>query len=118
MDYIFQEFSSPKLVFCYDSGHNNCYTPQRDFLRQYGSKLFALHLHDNDGIEDLHMIPFDGNIAWDKVKEQVEGAGYSGPIVLEVEQGRHRKYKNMSAEEFLSRAFSSTAKLQNKHIIA
>lgn len=105
MDCILQEISSPKLGFCYDSGHNNCFTPKRDFLKQYGDRLFALHLHDNDGIDDLHMIPFDGNIEWNKIKNQIDTLCYNGAISLEVEQGKQDKYKNMSAEEFLRTAF-------------
>ena len=111
MDYIFEEISSSKLGFCYDSGHNNCFTPLRDFLKQYGDKLFALHLHDNDGIDDLHMIPFDGNIEWNKIKNEIASINYNGAISIEVEQGRHEKYKNISAGEFLSRAFISATKL-------
>lgn len=111
MDYIFKELPSSKLGFCYDSGHNNCFTPQRDFLQQYGDKLFALHLHDNDGIDDLHMIPFDGNINWNKIKDQIDNTYYNGAISLEVEHGRHEKYKSLSAEEFLRKAFISAMKL-------
>ncbi|MGH4121627.1 MAG: sugar phosphate isomerase/epimerase family protein [Clostridium sp.] len=111
MDYILQEISSTKLGFCYDSGHNNCFTPKRDFLKHYGDRLFALHLHDNDGIDDLHMIPFDGNIQWNKIKNELDDICYKGAISLEVEQGRYDKYRNMSAEEFLRRAFISATKL-------
>lgn len=111
IDYIFEEISSPKLGFCYDSGHNNCFTPERDFLKNYGDKLFALHLHDNDGIDDLHMLPFDGNIEWEKIKNKIDDTYYSGAISLEVERGRHEKYRNMSAEEFLRRAFISASNL-------
>jgi L-ribulose-5-phosphate 3-epimerase len=110
MDFIFQEISSPQLGFCYDSGHNNCFTPNRDFLAQYGSKLFALHLHDNDGIDDLHMLPFDGTIEWETIKNKINDLRYEGSISLEVEQERNEKYRNMSVEEFLKAAFSSACK--------
>jgi L-ribulose-5-phosphate 3-epimerase len=115
VDYIFQEITSSKLGFCYDSGHNNCFTPQRDFLTQYGDKLFALHLHDNDGIDDLHMLPFDGTIEWDKIKNQINSMCYSGAISLEVEQERNEKYKSMSAQEFLSKAFISTNRFKDTY---
>lgn len=111
MDYILQEISSPKLGFCYDSGHNNCFTPERDFLNQYGDKLFALHLHDNDAIDDLHMIPFDGSIEWKKIKNELESLEYKGAISLEVVQGTQDIYRNMSAEEFLRKAFISATKI-------
>lgn len=111
MDCAFQEISSSKLGLCYDSGHNNCFTPKRDFLKQYGDRLFALHLHDNDGIDDLHMIPFDGNIEWYKIKSQIEDICYKGHISLEVVKRKQDKYENLSAEEFLRKAFISATKI-------
>lgn len=111
MDYAFKEISSSRLGFCYDSGHNKCFTPQRDFLKQYGNRLFTMHLHDNDGIDDLHMLPFDGISEWDKIKNQLDNIGYNGAISLEVEQGRHEKYRDIPAEEFLSMALLKAKKL-------
>lgn len=111
IDCVFQEITSPKLGLCYDSGHNNCFTPKIDFLKQYGDKLFALHLHDNDGIDDLHMIPFDGNIEWYKIKSQIEDICYKGAISLEVVKRKQDKYENLSAQEFLRKAFVSAAKI-------
>ncbi|AJA47221.1 hypothetical protein CPAST_c11210 [Clostridium pasteurianum DSM 525 = ATCC 6013] len=57
------------------------------------------------------MLPYDGNIEWKKIKNQIDNTHYSGAISLEIEQGTHEKYRNMSAEEFLRRAFISASNL-------
>ena len=47
--YLYQRLNSPRLKFCFDSGHANCYTPQEDPLALFGDKLCTMHLHDNYG---------------------------------------------------------------------
>ena len=64
----------PDVGFCWDSGHEHCYTPSWDFLKLYGDRLLMTHLNDNFGItdpngilrgtDDLHLLPFDGNLDW------------------------------------------------------
>ncbi len=85
LDYVFEHVHSKRLGFCYDSGHENCFTPGKDFLSQYGSKLMALHLHDNDGSDDQHLLPGEGAIEWGAIRKKLRQTGYSGAIALEVE---------------------------------
>ncbi len=64
----------PHIGFCWDSGHDHCYPHKTDFLEAYGQKLIMTHLNDNygqrdpsappTGDDDLHFLPFDGNIPW------------------------------------------------------
>ena len=61
--------------YCWDSGHDNCYPHRTDFLKAYGERLIMTHLNDNlglrdplgvpSGLDDLHFLPFDGNINWE-----------------------------------------------------
>lgn len=60
--------------FCWDCGHELCYAPTRDFLKDYGDRLIMTHLNDNYGIsrpdgqlqgtDDLHLLPYDGKADW------------------------------------------------------
>ena len=53
--WVFEEFKDADNVgFCYDSGHESCYTPGKEFLPIFGEHLICTHIHDNDGINDLH----------------------------------------------------------------
>ena len=64
----------PAVGFCWDSGHEQCFTPQRDFLQHYGNRLVMTHLNDNLGVtdpagllsgtDDLHLLPFHGKTDW------------------------------------------------------
>ena len=83
--YVFQNIQSEKLYFCFDSGHQNYFSPETDCLSLYKDKLIALHLHDNNGKEDTHALPFTGNIDWRKIASDLVSVDYSGAIALEVQ---------------------------------
>lgn len=68
---VFEEIKDDYLRFCYDSGHNNTYDKDFDYLEKYGDKLITLHLHDNDGSSDMHTLNKFGNIDWKKLGEKI-----------------------------------------------
>lgn len=61
-DYMYRNLSSPRLRLCYDTGHENTYTPGTDILARFGDRLATTHIHDNDGSSDEHHIIGEGNI--------------------------------------------------------
>lgn len=113
LDFVFQNIQSDKIGFCYDSGHNNCYTPEIDVFEKYKNKLLALHLNDNIGNDDdMHMLPFDGTANWDKIIKTLKDIEYKGVLSLEVQQDKHIKYMNLSGEEYLALAFEKVKKIE------
>ena len=46
-------FNVPHVGFCYDCGHETCYTPETRYLPILGERLLCTHIHDNDGMNDL-----------------------------------------------------------------
>lgn len=47
------------LGFCLDTGHANLVgLDMESFIQTLGTRLKVLHIHDNDGVSDLHQIPF------------------------------------------------------------
>lgn len=47
------------LGFCFDTGHANLVGIDFEgFIAELGHRLKVLHIHDNDGVADLHQIPF------------------------------------------------------------
>ena len=84
--YLLKNIQSPSLGFCYDSGHENAFTPREDFLSKYGNILAAVHLHDNDGINDDHLLPLHpkGTIDWnDKITKLKSTELFGRMITLE-----------------------------------
>lgn len=59
IDRINDQYGAEVLGFCLDTGHANLVGLDfEDFITKLGSRLKVLHIHDNDGIGDLHQIPF------------------------------------------------------------
>lgn len=115
LEYIFANIESDNLGFCYDSGHENCYHPKADCLSQYGNRLLAIHIDDNFGDHDTHLLPFDGTVEWGKVKEKLKECKAFKYLTLEVDfNPNHQKskiYKDLSAEGFLALAYERLIKL-------
>lgn len=64
---VFKNIEHPYMKFCYDVGHQNCFTPNFDVINKYGDKLVTVHLHDNNGKKDEHTLNLYGTVDWDKV---------------------------------------------------
>lgn len=59
IDRMNEKYGSEVLGFCFDTGHANLVGIDfEDFITTIGSRLKVLHIHDNDGIRDMHQIPF------------------------------------------------------------
>lgn len=99
-----------EVGFCYDSGHHQCWCPKEPLTDTYGHRLTALHLHDNKGEHDEHLLPFDGAIDWAALARSLTKTPYSGPIGLEV-QAYHGYETHMSAEAFLDAAFTAAKRI-------
>ena len=114
MTYVFERVISPKLGFCYDTGHRNCFEPTIDLLSLFGDKLVALHLHDNDGTGDQHRIPFEAGIDWQEQMSKIAETGYTGATTIECTTGipgALTPNDSRSAEELLRDAFAAAEKL-------
>ncbi len=82
--YIFEHIDSPAKKFCFDSGHENLYDGGDGVLEEFAHALVAVHLHDNFGTHDDHVLPFAGTIDWDRLATRLRGIGFSLPITLEL----------------------------------
>lgn len=59
IDFLNERYQAEVMGFCFDVGHANLVGIDfEDFLSILGTRLKVLHIHDNDGIGDLHQIPF------------------------------------------------------------
>jgi len=103
---------TPNVRFCYDIGHEHCYTKYVDMMDIFRERTIATHIHDNYGrgdekigSPDIHLLPFDGNIDYEKVMRKLDRYNYSGSLMLEVMQSSSEEYKLMSTEEFLATCY-------------
>ena len=110
LDYVISNIHSDKVGICFDSGHNNYCYPADNILRKYSDKAFAIHLHDNCGTSDEHLIPFDGIAPWDDITQAIADSPLNS-ISLEIH--KYAKYDNMTREEYLQKAYNSALKLRD-----
>lgn len=77
---------SPNLGICLDTGHLNLTAKDhRNFILKAGKKLKALHITDNDGVTDQHLMPFNrGSIDFCEVVRTLREIGYDGLFNLEI----------------------------------
>ena len=96
--------------FCFDSGHEKCFSKNVRFLDFWADRVVCTHLHDNCGKHesDDHKLPFEGVVEFDYVMDRLNKAGYSGSLMLEVP---HTKYPNLTKKEFFKKAYKSVEKL-------
>lgn len=77
IDRINDRYGAEVLGFCFDTGHANLVgLDMEDFITTLGSRLKVLHIHDNDGIGDLHQIPF----TFTKTRENKPSTDWEGFI--------------------------------------
>ena len=73
------------FVACLDVGHSGLAGQSAaEMIRTLGSRLHALHVHDNDYFSDLHLIPYHGDLDWESIIDALAEIGYNDSFTFEV----------------------------------
>ena len=99
-------FRDPEHVgICYDFGHANLTGGfHRQNLNAIGSRLKAIHVQDNHGQSDEHLMPFFGTIDWQDAMTGLYESGYTGDMTFEIQEfGRYlpKDLKHLAVEQSL-----------------
>ena len=83
---IQDSFHSDHIGVCWDVGHaNRMYHAQQLLaIRKLGSRIKALHIDDNLGKDDLHLLPFEGNVNWEQVMHTMHDSGCNADLIYEI----------------------------------
>lgn len=91
---------SDAIGICLDTGHLHIVGgDQYQFITEAGQRLWALHIDDNEGQRDQHLMPYGrGSIRWDRVLQGLRAINYQGAFNLEISGERRcplpvREYK-------------------------
>lgn len=103
---ILKDFSPDFLGICYDSGHSNM-KGEIEELVAVKDRLIAMHLHDNDGVDDQHKPLFSGTINWPRLAEIIAQSSYRKCINMEL---GIRNADTKDEEAFLREAFEQGTK--------
>lgn len=90
-DRLFQRYDAEFIGLCLDTGHWFAAAGPGDMsiLDRHGNRLIAIHVHDNFGVLDDHLLPFDGRIDWPMVTRAIAATSCEMPLNLETPPDRH-----------------------------
>ena len=105
----------PDAGFCWDTGHEHCFSFGKKFMPLFGKRLSGLHIHDNRCLPfcDDHRLPFDGRINFDGIAKELAESSYDGPLMFEILAHKTRLYKTLTPEQFYERAGNAAKKLKD-----
>lgn len=98
LEYVLGNIKDDNVGICFDAGHCHVHFNDEFNFEFFKDRIFAVHLHDNDKSDDLHLLPFDGTIDWKNVIKKLKESNYNGPITLEL--CYRYDYLNMTLDEF------------------
>ena len=110
LDYVIENIDNKNVGICFDSGHYHVHFDDDLDFTKFKDRIFAVHLHDNDKSDDLHLIPFDGTLDWEDTIRNLKKCNYSGPITMEL--CYRYDYLNMSIDDFYKKGYEIGKKLK------
>lgn len=109
LEYLLRNIRDYNMGICFDVGHCHAFFDDKLDFKYFEDRVFAVHLHDNDKSDDLHLLPFDGTVDWKRTVYNLKRARYRGPVTLEVIY--RYDYLNLGLDEFYKNAYERGQKI-------
>lgn len=107
-DHMLTQFQEKNIGVCYDSSHaliaGDLFTP----LERYRERIMAVHISDNRGQTDDHILPYEGVIDWNAFARRFARINYAGTFLLEVDM-QNSSFKEPTV--FLDEAYKRAKKI-------
>ncbi|MBR3674379.1 MAG: sugar phosphate isomerase/epimerase [Clostridia bacterium] len=110
LDYVIENIDNENVGICFDSGHYHVHFNDDLDFPKFKDRIFAVHLHDNDQSDDLHLMPFEGTLDWEETIKNLKECNYDGPVTLEL--CYRNEYLDMSIEDFYKKGYEVGEKLK------
>jgi len=81
---IEEQLDGLDVGICLDYGHANLMGDLGDEIETVSGHLWTTHVHDNDGRQDDHRVPFAGRIDWHAAIMETQKIGYDDVLMFEV----------------------------------
>lgn len=79
-----EKVNSPYVGICLDTGHCNVFGDDLgEMVRASAKYLKVLHVHDNNGQHDQHLVPFYGTANWKSFTDALREIHFAGTMSLE-----------------------------------
>lgn len=125
---LMEHFKGNNTVgFCWDSGHEMCYSHSKDLLGILGDRLIMTHLNDNLGVsrfdgktfwtDDLHLLPYDGIADWDvlierlRKSQRLEYLNFELSIASKPNRHENDVYGRMPPEQYFAEAYKRACRI-------
>jgi sugar phosphate isomerase/epimerase len=82
--FVEEVVEAPGVGICLDFGHAHMDGDLVDGIETVSEHLIAIHLNDNHGRTDDHLVPFEGSIDWPAALTSVQKVGYDGTLLFEL----------------------------------
>ena len=114
---LIDSYNDPQRIgACWDTGHaNQSSLEQYRALKAVGSRLKVLHLNDNHyGTKDEHLLPWMGEVDWDRVIQALVEVDFPGTLNHEV--GKVTTFASGKAQQELVRmSYNNALYFQNAY---
>ena len=81
---LIKDVDHPNLKMCFDVGHANVFEGRiGEKIRLAGDLIKIIHVHDNMGDADSHLLPYEGCVDWADLAEGLFDVGFDGVFNLE-----------------------------------
>lgn len=112
---LVDSFADPMVGICWDTGHANLsFLDQERALRTIGSRLKVLHINDNHGMRDEHVLPYMGTVDWDALIRGLVEIGYDGALSYETGKTSANAYGSLQLE-YVKMAYKNGLYLLEKY---
>lgn len=112
-EYVLSNIHNKNVGICFDIGHAHAHFKDKFNFELFKDKIFAVHIHDNNGELDEHLIPFDGNIDYKYYLKKLKECNYNGPMTLELYYTKY--YLNTNLDSYYKKGYEVSNTLINMY---
>lgn len=94
MMYLLGEISTSEVGTCLDTGHAQLSGDLGSVVHKLSGHLKMVHINDNNGDRDAHLIPGQGRINWPWLFNELRGHQFHGGLILEIASWEHESVKD------------------------
>ena len=88
------------IKICLDTNHSNLSEDVGQAITRAADRLGELHINDNHGEGEEHLLPYEGIIDWADFSRAVNLVGYDGDMILEPSWKAGKNAKDMVPKAF------------------
>lgn len=82
--FVEQDLDGTDVGICLDFGHAHMDGDLLDTIEMVSGHLTSVHVHDNRGRTDDHLVPFEGTIDWPGAMTAIQKVGFDRTMMLEI----------------------------------